>query len=362
MVDVGLYAPNLDGDKPTALQKYLLNVVDELEDIECVDITLINHRERQEGSIYTGRQVAIDPRPILGERELNGANLDVVHFNGHFTYRLPALLDPPVVVTYHGDIHWENPALDYSSKVGSYARRILDIGLVPQYNKFVFASDDLRIRSERRYAPLTLDTETIAHGVDHETYRPSSGGDVLQRYGVDESYILHLSNFSDRKNPERLLRALKSVSRRFDVQPVIAGGRWVDNDEVESLLADIGLEDTILTGFVPEHDLPALYSNAEVFLFPSLHECFGMPLLEAMACGTPVVTSDRYAMPEVTDGAAELCDPTSVDSIVAAVETVLEDERKRKRMREAGRTVADEHSWKRTASKLADVYEEIAHR
>ena len=115
----------------------------------------------------------------------------------------------------------------------------------------------------------------------------------------------------------------------------------------------------ILTGFIDNDDLPELYNAADIFIFPSLHETFGMPILEAMSCGCPVITSNVSSMPEIAGGAALLVSPYNVDEIGKAIYQVLTDEGLKEEMRERGLERAKQFSWRRCAEEHLKVYQEV---
>jgi len=114
-----------------------------------------------------------------------------------------------------------------------------------------------------------------------------------------------------------------------------------------------------MTGFVDDADLPALYSAAEVFAFPSLYEGFGLPVLEAMACGTPVVTSDLSSLPEVAGDAALLIDPLDVEALADALWRLTSESQLRQQLIQAGRTRAGQFTWRKAALQLLDVYRRV---
>jgi alpha-1,3-rhamnosyl/mannosyltransferase len=142
------------------------------------------------------------------------------------------------------------------------------------------------------------------------------------------------------------------------VQLLIAGGRgWLYQD----LVAEVEKHNSVrLVGFVEDQDLPALYRHAALFAFPSLYEGFGLPVLEAMASGIPVVCSNSSSLPEVAGGAALLVDPLDTDALAAALTQVLEDEGLRTRMIERGVLQAARFEWERSASQLLGVMESLA--
>lgn len=185
--------------------------------------------------------------------------------------------------------------------------------------------------------------------------------DVAARYGLPPRYVLAVGTLEPRKNLTTLLEAFARLRRdgevEADLRLVLAGARgWLD-EPIFATVRSLGLEKAVrFTGFVDDDDLPAVYSGAALFVFPSLHEGFGLPLLEAMACGVPVVTSNISSMPEVAGAAAVLVNPRDADGLAAAIARLLRDEGLRDRLREAGIARAREFSWEATARRTLDAY------
>lgn len=181
---------------------------------------------------------------------------------------------------------------------------------------------------------------------------------ILKRYAVRRPYLLYLGGINARKNIARLLAAYAELrARRPELTLVIAGKRQWATAEVDQAMARLALEPHVhFTGYVPDADLPALYSAAEVFVFPSLYEGFGLPPLEAMACGTPVVTSNRSSLPEVVGDAALLVDPYDVPALAAAIERVLDDAPLRAELQRRGFARAARFTWEQVARETLAVY------
>ena len=188
--------------------------------------------------------------------------------------------------------------------------------------------------------------------------------DVAARYGLPPRYVLAVGTLEPRKNLTTLLEAFARLRLDgevdADLRLVLAGARgWLD-EPIFATVRSLGLEDAVrFTGFVDDADLPAVYSGAALFVFPSLHEGFGLPLLEAMACGVPVVTSNISSMPEVAGDAAVLVDPRDTDGLAAAIARLLRDEALRDRLREAGIARARQFSWEATARRTLDAYASV---
>lgn len=183
---------------------------------------------------------------------------------------------------------------------------------------------------------------------------------VRARYGLgDRSYILSVGTIQPRKNYLRLLEAFKQIDRP-DLDLVIAGGRgWLENLAYRQA-QESGLGDRIrFLGFVDDSDLPALYSAAQLFVFPSLYEGFGLPVLEAMACGIPVVTSNVSSLPEIAGDAALLVDPYDIEMLASAITEALEDQAVREKLVSRGTERARQFTWSRAAQQLLQHYKAL---
>ena len=183
---------------------------------------------------------------------------------------------------------------------------------------------------------------------------------VRQRYELDKPFILSLGTLEPRKNYARLIEAYARLRRQMPHAPdlIIVGGKGWLYEEIFAAARKWGHGGVRFLGFVPDEDLPALYSLAALFVFPSLYEGFGIPPLEAMACGTPVVCSDRPSLPETANDAALMVDAEDVERLAAAMRRVLEDEALRARLVEKGFAQAQRFTWEKAAQRLLTVYQE----
>ncbi len=203
---------------------------------------------------------------------------------------------------------------------------------------------------------------SVLHGGVDERFLPEPDERqqaVRQKYRLDQwPFVFSLGTFQPRKNHARLVQAFARIAQKnLDLHLVIAGGGGWLSEPFYRQLEDCGVEGRVhLIGFVDDADLPALYSAAEVFAFPSLYEGFGLPVLEAMACGTPVVTSDLSSLPEVAENAALLIDPLDVEALADALRRLLVDSDLRQQLIEAGQTRARQFTWSRAARELLDIY------
>lgn len=192
----------------------------------------------------------------------------------------------------------------------------------------------------------------LYEGVD-PAFCPTPDASVRRKYGIgDKPYIFSISTIQPRKNFKRLIQALATLPSDFNL--VIAGEKGWRYDEIYAEAEQPRVRGRVIfTGFVADGDLPALYSEAAVFAYPSLYEGFGLPLLEAMACGTPTAASNLSCLPEVAGGASALVDPYDVESIAAGLRRALSE---RDSLRAKGFARARQFRWDEAARRLVELY------
>ncbi len=199
----------------------------------------------------------------------------------------------------------------------------------------------------------------IPNGINHAFFRPACFAEVepvLGKYHLVGNYLLTVGSFDPRKNFRRLLEAWSRIEEKYpDITMVVVGGdsaNFADHGTIQQA------QKVCLLGYCPDQDLPALYSGAMAFLYPSIFEGFGLPPLEAMACGTAVVTSGISSLPEVVGDAALLVDPYDVESIINGIEKIITDDELRERFCSKGLQRASQFTWERTADRTWQVLQE----
>jgi alpha-1,3-rhamnosyl/mannosyltransferase len=216
-----------------------------------------------------------------------------------------------------------------------------------------------------RYFTIPAHKVTVVPLAAEATFRPQPPeaiAAIRARYGLPEHYALYLGSNKPHKNLPRLVEAWSRLTPHVSRFTLLIAGAWDPRyPEPRQRAEALGLDSIIWLGPIPEADLPALYSGATLFVFPSLYEGFGLPVLEAMACGVPVVCSNTSSLPEVAGEAAQLVDPLDVEAWAEAIRRLWEDENLRRELREKGLAQAARFSWGRTALETLGVYSAVTH-
>ena len=189
--------------------------------------------------------------------------------------------------------------------------------------------------------------------------------EVRARLGVEDCFILYVGTIEPRKNLVTLVRAFDEILRRTTLrrQLVITGAQGWLSDDLYRLIEQLKINDKVLfTGYVTDEDLSALYSSCRCFVYPSLYEGFGLPPLEAMACGAPVVTSSAGSIAETVGRAARIISPTDAQALAKEIVELVEDEGARSQLSKEGLARAADYTWERTARETIEVYEEALRR
>jgi len=268
------------------------------------------------------------------------------------------------VVTIH-DLVWRF----YPATMGAFSRcmhRVFVERSIQQANKVISVSESTARDLQRILNVPEAKIEVIHHGVGpaYKPHDPSAAAEyVASKYGVSKDYVLTVGTVEPRKNLVTLIDAIKILRDRGDVpgQLLIAGAKGWKNTGIHARVRECGLtsKETRFLGYVPEEDLPLLYSGARLFLFPSLYEGFGLPLVEAMACGAPIVASNVSSIPEVVEGAAVLVSPQRPEEFAAAILRVSTDVELRAALVKKGLERAQCFRWQVAAQELLKAFETI---
>ncbi len=288
-----------------------------------------------------------------------GHALDVLHVQ----YMLPLWAPCPMLTSIH-DISFRLHPEWFTLR----DRLVMGLGIPGTLRRaaaVLTGSECTRDDLVREYAVPAGKVRVTAYAAPPEFRSPEPGADVEQicaRYGLRRPYVLFVGVLQPRKNPERIVRAFVEAKRKANLPHVLAvvGRRgWLYEDLFTTVKALDAEGDVLFTGYADDDDLPALYTAADLFLFPTLYEGFGIPILEAFACGTPTITSNVSGNAETAGDAALLVDPYSEHQIAAAVVDVLTRPELREALRRKGRERAREFTWERAATLTIDCYEQV---
>jgi glycosyltransferase involved in cell wall biosynthesis len=277
-------------------------------------------------------------------------------------YALPALGRVRYVVTIH-DIAFVRVPETFSLFHRSYLRSLVSLG-VRRANHIVVGSEAARGDLVRLGGVDVGRLSVIHHGFD-DTYSPCEDNSYLTRvreqFKLPPRYLLHVGVIETKKNTETVLKACAPLIQERVVDEVVLAGRdGRGADSVRRLARQLGFEDRArFLGYVPQDAMRGVYTLARVLVFPSWFEGFGLPVLEAMACGTPVVASDSSSIPEVAGDAALLFPPHSPDALQAALRAVLSDSALRSRLIQRGLSRVRQFSWAESARRHVDVYRRV---
>jgi glycosyltransferase involved in cell wall biosynthesis len=263
--------------------------------------------------------------PIGFAVQSRAQELDVFHAQ----YLLPHHLRCRTVLTVHDVLYERFP--EYFTKGQYYRHKIGVPRSCRRADHIITVSESSKRDLVDLYALDPSRISVIYPGPDG-CYRPLDKVEVKKRlqekYGIEDQFILYVGAIQPRKNIPRLLAAFAQLKRQRHLphKLVIVGPKaWLSAEAFHALEGSPARTDVIVTGYVPRTDLPYFYNGAAVFVYPSMCEGFGLPVVEAMACGTPTITSKGSSLEEIAGGAALLVDPASEEAIVAAMERVLSD-------------------------------------
>jgi glycosyltransferase involved in cell wall biosynthesis len=272
-------------------------------------------------------------------------------------YALPLICPARSVVTIH-DLSFILYPHTFNRANRLYLRLITRLA-VRQADAVITVSEHTRNDVMRLLKVPADRVHAVPNGVD-QRFRPLPRHAVQlfrEQRRLPERFILCVSTIEPRKNLSSLIRAYAALGN-IDCKLVIGGGRGWQYESVFALVEELGLKDRIwFPGFINHEELPYWYNAADLFIFPSLYEGFGLPPLEAMACGTPAIVSNTSSLPEVVGSAGRLVDPTDVHALANAVHQVLTDKALAESMATQGRARAREFSWRATAKRTAVVYD-----
>ena len=358
--------------KKTGVGWYIYNIVKELSKSDRNDYIaeFINFMGRHDVKSQIDYDIKIKQNKLLTYTMYNfltkkmnishnlilGTKSDIYHF---FNFTIPKNIKGKVIVTIYDTVFFSAP------------ETMGDMKAISEYKYAAERSDLILTISESAKSDIikhfNVDEkkiEIVTPGIDLEKYLHNYTDmeleNVRKKYKLPENYILYLGTIEPRKNIERTIKAFIKYKKEVkdDLKFVIVGGKGWKYDNIMKLIESMGT-DIILTGYIDEEDKIPIYKLAQIFAFPSLYEGFGMPVLEAMAAGVPVITSNVSSLPEVAGDAAILVNPLNEDEIFEAYKKILSDKKLQLEMIEKGLEQAKKFEWKESAKVLEQIYEKM---
>lgn len=326
------------------------------------DIEFIHYSKKRDKAIYNGVKDIVIPRnPFKASKILKKECFDLLHYSPLTAFAPIWIRGIKKVATIHG------AAPLFLPKQYSLVKKLHD-----KYLRTIFSRNMDHIftvsKASKKYLEedyrLAESNVSITYNAVDEIFRELDVTDrEINGYNFDSSnrYIFHLSKYSTRKNPEVILRSFKRVYNRADnIKLILAGSGW-DNPKVREYLEDNSLTDRVIfPGFLSREDIVKLFNISNLFLFPSFYEGFGMPNIEAMACGCPVITSNVFAIPEVVGDAALILDNnTDPDELTEKIFTLLENPTLVEELRVKGLKRVKDFSWEESANHVLKIYKEL---
>lgn len=290
-------------------------------------------------------------------------NIDMHHIpqNG---IGLNELYTSPIVVTIHDLIPYILP-----ETVGrGYLERFLrDMPLIVRNSKVILTVSEYSKRDIIKFFPFVNEEKIFVTPLAaNKSYKPLNKINCIEyiknKYSIDSPFILYIGGFSTRKNVKELIIAFNKIQKSLkkDYKLVLCGSIRDEGVKLQNLCKELLIDDKIIfTGFVPDDELPLFYNAAEVFVYPSLYEGFGLPPLEAMSCATPVITSNLTSIPEVTNDCALLINPFDNDELASSILNLLNSKSLLQEYAEKGYNNSLNFTWQNTAINTLKAYEYV---
>ena len=299
-------------------------------------------------------------------RAAKAEGCDILHCTGNTG---PIFSKVPLITTLHDIIYLESVSIfkkggTWYQKIGNMYRRFVVPSVVRKSKRVVTVSNFEKERI-RNFMGLDDNLVAIYNGVG-EHFKKITDKKILARakgkYNLPDNFMFFLGNTDPKKNTPNVLKAFAEFNKQSQLKYKLVMLDYEEN-ALQKILSDIGFpeirKDIHLTGYVPNTDLPAIINQCKVFLYPSLRESFGIPILEGMACGVPVITSNTSSMPEIAGDSALLVDPFKPEEIVAAIRKILEYDGFSHFISYKGTKHAKNFSWKNMAEQYLKLYEEV---
>jgi len=289
--------------------------------------------------------------------------IDVMHFPN---FNVPLLYTRKFVVTIHDMTPWHFPGNKVaSSSVRWLAYATVFNSAIKRAEKVITVSEFSKEEIIKKYTRARKKIEVVYNGVSASFQRIDNYGIInlaKEKYGIKKPYIFFIGVWRDHKNIPGLIQAFTILCEKYkmDMQLVLGGDKTKSSKEIELEIQKSSVGDNIIaTGFIPDADLPAIYSGAELTVIPSFIEGFGMHAIESLQCKTPVVGSKTTSLPEILGDCAVYFDPYEPSNMAEVIYNVLLDDLLKKSLIEKGQKIIQKYSWDECAKKTLQIYKNI---
>jgi len=342
---------------------YIKNIIPYL--INRFDITLLGNAEEIKKYNWSDKIHIIETNSkIYSIKEQVELPLKIpkcdIFWSPHFNIPILPIKAKKRIVTIHDVFHlafYNN--LNFKQKI--YSKFVINQAV--DRSDLIITVSNFSANEIKKYTNTSKKIEVVYNAVDSDRFKPIKDTETLkkikEKYNLPNKFILFVGNVKPHKNLKRLLLALKNLETNL----VIVGKKegFITGDEgISNLIKQNNLENKIFfTGYVQDEDLPAIYNLATLFIFPSLYEGFGIPPLEAQACGCPVICSNVASLPEVYGDSVLYCNPYDLNDIKEKIEILINNEDLREQLRLKGFENLKKFSWKKSAKKIIEIIERL---
>ena len=377
---VGIEAQRLFRPQKHGMDRVALEFIKHLQEIDKVNEYFIFVKPDVDNQIISNTQnfkiveIHGGPYPIWEQfklpKQVKAHKCDVLHCTSNTA---PLHSEIPIITTLH-DIIFKETSLfriliskaSWYQKLGNIYRRLIVSNVISKSKKLITVSHHERKNIRAKYNLENEKIRTIYNGVSEKFNTKidlNSKEEIKRKYRLPDKFLLHIGNTDPRKNTARVFESFQEFIKTTNKETklVVIG---LGLEKVASIVRAISIKPEvykriICLGYIADDELPCVYSLAQMFLFPSLREGFGIPILEAMACGVPVITSNVSSMPEVAGDAACLVNPKSTASLVKAIKKIDSDTNYRKRLIQKGLHRHTLFSWENMSKDILKVYKEF---
>jgi len=372
---IGIITDSMD-TITTGIGNYTKNLVNEILNLNTNDDIYLIHNKKTDNTLYKISNEIIIPnlissslfhsisiisihRPFL----LKKYNLDLLHYTD---FRVPPTYWALKPTKNISTVHSTDPLLLPCGSSITTRSIFQYLGIINKKMDAVITVSESEKKLINKIFRIPEEKIKVTYlGVDTNIFKKldfhKCCTDIFKKYSIKPPFMLHVGHYRPIKNTYRVLQAFHQLKKRgIDSKLVVIGKHMMYFNQIRDVIKKYNLEnDVIFTGYVPLEDLPKFYNIADVFIHPSLHESFGLVLLEAMACGCPVVTSNIYSMPEIAGDSAFLVDPYDTNEIATGIYEVLASDRLRNNLIKKGLKRIKSFTWDKCAKKTFQVYKEV---